>query len=796
MPAWNLPLENLEALTLAADVRFGGSDYLDDHIWALTTRGGEPPALCLRTTFGLRARRLRLFPRWVEAEVPVENPADFAAPPVIRSAYPNFAHLTCTPLEGINADLTYLVPHAHGVGGVMQVHNTGRRARTLRLEWAALLQPGSEGGHRMTVRQHETGTWFLHGQSGDLHSVVLLRGEAQPSPGPHPALALTVTLKRGQHAELVWAQAAAATPEEAYRQAAEVLQRNAEADRARVELLNAGMVDIRTGNPAWDQLFALGNQRACGLLSGAPPHLPHPAPVLSRHPDHGYSARGDGADYPPAWLNGHILWNAAYLASYFLTGYPELAAGIIENFLSLQDPETGGIPNNPNQANGSTTTLATPMLANMAWQVYLRLRRKEFLEGVFDPLYRFLQAWLSEDNDSDGDGLPEWQSLRQLNLLDHPIFAHWHPWSQGAALAAVESPSLLALLYREAVSLLRMADVLERATVRPALEAIRDNLQSAVEASWDETEKTYLNWDRDTHYSPPEENLGTYRAEGGYRLEKDFSPPKRPVARLDFEGTPPSGVRLILKGAAPDGSPLEVVLAGPAWRWYPGRGDATSPQVFRRLESIRIENLPAGAQLYIATTALRRQTLDLLLPLAGGLAAPRRGRYLIEETLLDAEKYWQPRGIPLAPWHQAPARPLQMVSLQWNTWIGYGLLRYGYRQQSAELVTRLMDALAYSLESSGSLPQRHHCRTGKGEGERSTLESLPPLGLFLETLGVRIYTQWRLRLEGRNPFPWPVEVRFRGLHIHRGAALTEITFPDGQRVTVDDPAPCVVSAAG
>ena len=792
MPAWNLPLEEIESLTLAADVRFGGSDYLDDHIWALTTRGGEPPALALQTTFGLRVRRLRLFPRWVENEVPVENPADFAAPPVIGSAYPNFAHLTCAPLENLNADLTYLVPHARGIGGVMRVGNAGRKARTLRLEWAALLQPGSEGGHRMTVRQHESGTWYLHGQSGDLHSVVLLRGEAEASPGPHPALAVTVNLKRGQSVEVVWAQAAAATPEAAYQQAAEILQRNPQADRTRVELLNAGVVEIQTGNPAWNRLFALGNQRAYGLLSGAPPHLPHPAPVLNRHPDHGYSARGDGGDYPPAWLNGHILWNAAYLASYFLSGYPELAAGIIENFISRQNPETGGIPNNPNQTNSSAAILATPMLASLAWQVYLRLRRKDFLEGVFDPLYRSLQAWLDEDR--DGDGLPEWQSLRQLNLLDHPIFAHWHPWSQGAALATVESPSLLALLYRESVSLLRMADILERDTVRPALEAIRDNLQSAVEASWDETEETYLNWDRDTHYSPPEEDLGTYRAEGGYRLERDFSPPKRPVARLDFEGTPPSGVRLALEGEAPDGSPLEITLAGTAWRWHPGRGDATVPQVFRRLTSIRIENLPEGAQLHLATTALRRQTADLLLPLTGGLAAPKRARRLIEETLLNTEKYWQPHGIPLAPWHQAPARPLQMVSLQWNTWIGYGLLRYGYRQQSAELVTRLMDSLGRDLENRGAFAQQHHCRTGDGEGERNTLESLPPLGLFLETLGVRIYTPWRVRLEGRNPFPWPVEIRFRGLHIRRGAALTEITFPDGQRVTVDDPTPCIVRA--
>jgi hypothetical protein len=63
----------------------------------------------------------------------------------------------------------------------------------------------------------------------------------------------------------------------------------------------------------------------------------------------------------------------------------------------------------------------------------------------------------------------------------------------------------------------------------------------------------------------------------------------------------------------------------------------------------------------------------------------------------------------------------------------------------------------------------------------------------LQTLGVTIFSATRVRLEGCNPFPWPVTLRFRGLTVTRGIDSTKVTFHNGKSVTVTDPAPCVVS---
>ena len=54
-------------LTLAADMRFSTPNYVNDHIWEMEIGSGEPSALTLRTTYGLRARSMRIFPRFTEA---------------------------------------------------------------------------------------------------------------------------------------------------------------------------------------------------------------------------------------------------------------------------------------------------------------------------------------------------------------------------------------------------------------------------------------------------------------------------------------------------------------------------------------------------------------------------------------------------------------------------------------------------------------------------------------------------------------------------------------------------------
>src|SRR5512135_3245054 len=101
MRDWSLGLGDPLSLTIGADLRLCTPDYLNDHIWELELRSGEPPSLTIRTTYGLRARNMRLFYRFAEAGQIALDPEAFFAAPRLRRFYPNFLSLDFVPVEGL-----------------------------------------------------------------------------------------------------------------------------------------------------------------------------------------------------------------------------------------------------------------------------------------------------------------------------------------------------------------------------------------------------------------------------------------------------------------------------------------------------------------------------------------------------------------------------------------------------------------------------------------------------------------------------------------------------------------------
>ncbi len=57
--------------------------------------------------------------------------------------------------------------------------------------------------------------------------------------------------------------------------ARELAAQNWDAIKSRIEMLNAGNVEIFTGDASWDAAFMLSQKQAASLLVGPTPHLPH-----------------------------------------------------------------------------------------------------------------------------------------------------------------------------------------------------------------------------------------------------------------------------------------------------------------------------------------------------------------------------------------------------------------------------------------------------------------------------------------------------------------------------------------
>jgi hypothetical protein len=125
--------------------------------------------------------------------------------------------------------------------------------------------------------------------------------------------------------------------------------------------------------------------------------------------------------------------------------------------------------------------------------------------------------------------------------------------------------------------------------------------------------------------------------------------------------------------------------------------------------------------------------------------------------------------------------------------VGEGLLRYGYRAEAAELITRLMKVMLHTLKTEKAFREAYNSDVLEGLGDRDYLWGVAPVALFMRTVGIRILSPRRIHLEGHNPFPWPVTVRHKGVTVTKTAHEAVITFSSGKKVTVSEPDPQFVN---
>ena len=786
-------MEKLEALTLAADVRLGKTDYCNDQIWELKFVKGGPACLALYTTFGLRARGFQMFPQFIEGSTTISDPAAFEHPPILKWAYPNFARLTYAPLKEIEVVAEYWVPDSHSIAGRLRISNQGAVARQIRLEWVALLTPGQEG-RRMAANKIQ-GVWVLAGESEGLAPVVFLQGGAEAGNVPYPTLYLDVTIQPGESHDFVWSHVALDSWEHSFALARLIASKNWEAERARLQMSNAGQVEIETGDPEWNTAFALTQQIALGLLvsansaAAAGSSLPNPALVLTRQPDQGYSQRGDGSDYNHLWAGGSPL-ETYYYANLLMPGAAAQVKGLLRNFLAIQEKETGFIDWKPGPVGQRSHIMATPLLASLAWKYYQVTQDKAFLEEIFDGLFRFILSWFDPGHDQDGDGIPEWEHPRQFCFEYHPVFDRWQACSQGADIAKAESPALNAFLYREIQALNWIAEAIGMSDSILVLPPLGKKLAAAVAESWDAEACTYRNRDRDVHGSPASEALGQRQGSGDVILKRKFPQPVRLVFRVYMSDEAMGHPQIIIQGKDSSGQKCVETIPTYAWQWSFQGGSATAEHTYTRVERVKINSVSSSVSITVSSVDYQQEDLSLLLPLWAGLPEKEQARNLVEATVTDTRRYWLNYGLPLWPKAKEPLG--HSVCFPLNILICEGLLEYGYRAEAVELVTRLMAALTQSLRHDRSFRWYYNAETGQGIGKRNALVGLAPVGLFLETLGVTLMSPWRVGLVGKNLFPWPVRIHYRGLNIYREADRTIVTFPDEQTVTITDPAACVV----
>lgn len=776
-------------LTIAADARLTTPDYVNDHIWGLDLSGGDPSAVGLRTTYGLRARLMRIFPRFLENGKPISDPSEFVSPPRIRAIFPNFLEVTFSPINGVDVIAEYWVPASNVVAGRFSISNQAVIPRPLYLDLVAQLIPLE--GQSMGALQRQSVT-ILQGQVEDLVPVLFITGGPQAGPGPYPSLAIPLEMPPGGRRQLGWALATTNNEQDSFELARRSVARPFDAERARIELLSQSQtIEINTGDSDWNAALMLSQKTAFGLFTGPTEHLPNTSFVLSRQPDQGFSRTGDGSDYSHLW-DGQSVLDAYYLAT-LLPGAPQLARGLLQNFLAVQEQD-GFIDCKPGLSGQRGRFQAAPYLTSLAWKVCAGGRDLDTLTQIYPKLAAFFWAWFAPVRDQDRNGLPEWQHPLQTGFEENPLFDGWHSWAIGVNVKTVQSPALSAALYREAQILIKMAEILGRRSEAQTLKAEAKILRNGIEACWDADRAFYHYADRDTHLSLPSKVLTERRAAATVNLKKELKEPSRLIIRIHGKEETLKRPQVTIFGQLA-GEDQQENLSAQDFAFSANGAVATSRKVYTTVTRCEFDGLSSGDRIAIQTVDLTVADHTLLTPLWAKIPTESEAQALVFRTILDAEHFDHPYGIPALPRVLTRAADPVCLSVHmiWNQLIGEGMLAYGYRRETARLVAHLMSAVVQNLKRSQAFYRNYHAETGAGLGERNALHGLAPVGLFLQTLGVEIHSPLRVQLHGENPFPWPVTVKYRGLTVTRQIGQTEVIFPNGQSVTRSDPTDATIS---
>ena len=460
-------------------------------------------------------------------------------------------------------------------------------------------------------------------------------------------------------------------------------------------------------------------------------------------------------------------------------------------FSAIQAPD-GSIDGKPGLAGQRGRYLAAPLLASLAWNLYEQSEDPKFLSEVFPPLLNFFWVWFSPEYDPDHDGLPQWSHILQTGFEDNPLFDAWHEWSLGVDITQVHSPALEAMLYREAASLIKMAERLERNDALTLLHEQAAKLRKSIELTWQPRTGLYHYRDRATGLSLSGKVLARQKGSGTISLKLKFEQPIRLLieVRIQNPAAKSPDIRLYtFSTKAAD----EVTTS----RKYQRRNDGliyTTQKVYSKLAKVSVRGLSDEDTIIVSTLDFTTEDHTLFMPLWAGIPDEQRAQAMLGRALLDAKRFQSPFGVPACPsLTKREAESIsQAVHLPWNLFICEGLLRYGFRAEAARLMARLMNAVIQNLKRNRAFYARYHAEKGTGIGERNALTGLAPVGLFLRILGVEIVSNTCVKLEGENPFPWDVSISYKGLKVIRGQENTEVVFANGKSVLITDPEPVTV----
>jgi hypothetical protein len=264
---------------------------------------------------------------------------------------------------------------------------------------------------------------------------------------------------------------------------------------------------------------------------------------------------------------------------------------------------------------------------------------------------------------------------------------------------------------------------------------------------------------------------------------REFDPQVRILVRVRGDEEERDKLKVSVYGKSAGSRKRIHEMLGNSFQWIEDLGTAATDATFARIEKIVVHGLSSEAKAEVRIADYSRPDHTGLLPLWAGVPELKRADQLIKQNLKNEKRYRREFGIPGWP---ADGLAYRNASIQIgpNLMIGEGLVDHGYLKEAADLVSRLMRGCIHSLHEDRAFRESYYPDRPGGPGKLGHSSGVAPLSLFLYVLGVRLVSPTKIALRGHNPFPWPVQLSWRGIEIlwNKDGAL--VRFPDGSEASV------------
>ena len=733
---------------IAADQRCCEVSPENDAIWELDTSRGEPPALALQTTYGLRAYGMRIFPRYIFNKIPVSDPRAFTLHPCVKFSAPNFMELGYSPIHSIDVNQKVWVPNSHTLVGQVTLTNTSETMIQFGMEWIVQLNPLVTGSH-MTAEQISVNT-VLQGQTGHLHPVFFLTGGPQASLSAFPSLGIQVSLTARYSRQFSWSLASLESTDASFYEARKSTAYSLDKEQIKLEMLQKQhTIEFEFGDRQVNDAIAQSQRRVFQLLVPPNKEFNHVSCLVNRLPDHGYHPPENEKGTSNDWGIQRIT-EVFEISRLLLPVKPDLVREILQNLFDQQAgdgrffAQTGW--------NGNVTSLAAaPLLVSLALDLYEQTQDIEWLSQNYPALLRSVKFWFEPDHDCDNDSWPEWDHLLQTGLLDASSLDPQSRINLEVMIRCAEWPNLAALLFNECTGLIKIAHLIQEEADLPWLEDRAALLQEQLRDGWDEKRSIYRFRDRWTHSIDEGKLLHRMKQDGCAEIDIRMSAP----ARICVKITPRDGgnrqVECVIKGvsnrhdkkvvfSAKDFSPLEGALL------------AVTQEVFTAVKQLAVTGLKKGDLLQVETPNFAFRPPDFMIPLWAGIPTEEEAEEMIRQGCvgLDADS----ERLPL------------YLKIMWLE----GLLKYNQKKLAGDFYQK------WFFESTKNLSV-------------AALHDLLPLSPLLQILGIQKMDSQMLELEGFNHFLPKVNVQYRRIRLALEAVQTVVADLNGESVTITDPGP-------